>query len=255
MLSTLDAARCDKSLTENCCRVQFMMCWHKFQMIFNSRCSTHNNTHHYWLLLFPHLIHFIPCQCRIVLFTYWAIADHVGPYYVYILCICTLWNCTVDWGSNVISLFFTTMTINYLFIYRVQCRQTLAVAARRIWCRHGVTPLSRRNKATSASDCRPSAPWVLSSAGKLIRYLHGSHFLPYHSADVFWFCFLSAISFCHSARLFTERSLLHIMSRHAPYCWLATSLFWYSAPTLKRFLKHFWKIAYPTFNCSMLRHG
>ncbi len=34
-----------------------------------------------------------------------------------------------------------------------------------------------------------------------------------------------SLSFCRSARLFTERSLLHIMSRHAPYCWLATSLF------------------------------
>ncbi len=76
----------------------------------------------------------------------------------------------------------------------VQCRQTLAVAALRVLCRHGVTNLSRRTKATSASDRRPSAPWVLSSAGKLIRYLHGSYFLPYHSADVFLFCFFSAIS-------------------------------------------------------------
>ncbi len=47
---------------------------------------------------------FIPCQCRIALFTYWAIADHVGPYYIYILCICTLWNCTVDWGCNLVVL-------------------------------------------------------------------------------------------------------------------------------------------------------
>ncbi len=92
---------------------------------------------------------------------------------------------------------------------RVQCRQILAVAARRVRCRHGVTHLSRRNKATSSSDCRPSTPWVLSSAGKLIRYLHRSYFLPYRSAD-------------------------------APYCWLATSLFWYSAPTQfsKAFLKN-----------------
>ncbi len=36
----------------------------------------------------PHIL--IPCQYRIVLFTYWAIADHAGPYNVYILCICTL---------------------------------------------------------------------------------------------------------------------------------------------------------------------
>ncbi len=37
------------------------------------------HTQQYTSLLFP-LIHFIPCQCRIVLFTYWAISDHVGPY-------------------------------------------------------------------------------------------------------------------------------------------------------------------------------
>ncbi len=78
-------------------------------------------------------------------------------------------------------------------LYRVQCRQTLAVAVRRVWW-NGVTHLSRRNKATSASDRRPSAPWVLSSAGKLMRYLHGSYFLPYSSADVFLFCFLFTIS-------------------------------------------------------------
>ncbi len=60
------------------------------------------------------------------------------------------------------------------------------------------------------------APWILSSAGKLIRYLHGSYLLPYHSADVFCFCFYPpSLSFCHSARLFTERSLLRIMRRHA----------------------------------------
>ncbi len=99
---------------------------------------------------------------------------------------------------------------------------TLAVAVCRVRCRHGVTNLSRRTKATSASDRRPSTPWVLSSAGKLIRYLHGYYFLPYHSADVFLFCFWYL-----SCALNT---LLHIMSRHTPYCWLASSSFWYSAP-------------------------
>ncbi len=171
-----------------------------------------------------------------------------------------------------------------------------------------VTHLSRRKKATSASDCRSSTPWVLSSAGKLIRYLHGFYFLPYRSTVStphyrthynYWCClhwmplhdksqtvnfcwvlfmtywhkfqmifngrfvassvdrpwqdncrvrcrhgvslllfrrrfpllfFLSAISICRrSARLMsvlcTERSLLRIMSRHAPYFWLATSFF------------------------------
>ncbi len=37
MLSALDAEWRDKSPTVNCCRVQFMMYWHKFQMIFNGR--------------------------------------------------------------------------------------------------------------------------------------------------------------------------------------------------------------------------
>ncbi len=40
-------------------------------------------------------------------------------------------------------------------LYRVQCRKTLAAAAHRVRCRHGVTNLSRRNKATSASNRRP----------------------------------------------------------------------------------------------------
>ncbi len=47
---------------------------------------------------------------------------------------------------------------NYILAWntRIQCRQALAVAARHIWCRHGVIHLSRRNKATLASDRRPS---------------------------------------------------------------------------------------------------
>ncbi len=60
------------------------------------------------------------------------------------------------------------------------------------------------------------------------------------------FFYPPSLSFCRrSARLMsvlcTECSLLHIMSRHAPYCWLATSLFWYSAPTQfsKAFLKNY----------------
>ncbi len=108
---------------------------------------------------------------------------------------------------------------------------TLAVAVRRVRCRHGVTNLSRRTKASSASDRRPSTPWVLSSAGKLIRYLH---------------LLLLALSFrrCFPLLFFifvlcTEHSLLHIMSRHTPYCWLASSSFWYSAPA--QFYKAFFK--------------
>ncbi len=128
-------------------------------------------------------------------------------------------------------------------LYRVQCWRTLH---RRVRCRHGVTNLSRKTIAPSASDRRPSASWVLSSAGKLIRYLHGCYFLPYRSHRCFSLLFFypPSLSSCRSARLFTERSLLHIMSRHGPYCWLATSLFWYSAPTqfskvlLKNYIPH-----------------
>ncbi len=58
----------------------------------------------------------------------------------------------------------------------------------------------------------------------------------------FSFVFYPPLSFCCLARLY----LLHIMSRHAPYCWLATSLFWYSARL--SFLQRFWKITYPAFN-------
>ncbi len=122
-------------------------------------------------------------------------------------------------------------------------RQALAVAAWHVWCRHDVTHLSRRNKATSASDRRPSAPWILSIAGKLIRsdiYTCPTSSLIVPQAFSSFVFYLPSLSFCHSARLFTERSLLHIMSRHAPYCWLATSLFWYSAltPFSKTFLKN-----------------
>ncbi len=69
------------------------------------------------------------------------------------------------------------------------------------------------------------------------------------------FFYPPSLSFCHhSARLMsvmcTERSLLPIMSRHAPYCWLATSFFWYSARL--SFLKRFWKNTYPTFKIFIL---
>ncbi len=119
-----------------------------------------------------------------------------------------------------------------------------------VWCRHIV--LSRRNKATQASDRRPSAPWVLSSAGKLIRYLHGSYFLPYRSADVSLFCFLSAISIFLS--LDCSLNALSFVSRvDTPLTadWLQVCFG--TRPRL-RFLKRFWKMTYPTFNWSMLPH-
>ncbi len=168
ILSTLDAARRDKSLTENCCRVLFLTCWHKFQMIFNVR-----------------------------------------------------------------------------IIASSQFRQTLAVAARRVWCRHGFTNLSRRTKATSASNRRPSALWVLTSAGKLIRYLHGSYFLPYRSADIFLFCFLSAISVTRLSSSLNALSSTSWVDTPLTADWLQVCFG--TRPRLS-FLKRFWKITYPTFN-------
>ncbi len=77
-------------------------------------------------------------------------------------------------------------------------------------CKHaGVTHLSGRNKATSASDRRPSALWVLSSAGKLIRsdiYTGPRSRIVPQTFSSFVFYPLS-LSFCHSAWLFTKRSL------------------------------------------------
>ncbi len=62
-----------------------------------------------------------------------------------------------------------------------------------------------------------------------------------------------SLSFCRRSanvrHVHWALSLLCIMSRHAPYCWLATSLFWYSARL--SFLKRFWKNTYPTFNKSI----
>ncbi len=60
---------------------------------------------------------------------------------------------------------------NYILTWNTcfQWRQALSVVAQHVWFRHSVTHLPRKNKATSASNHRPSAPWVLPSAGKLIR--------------------------------------------------------------------------------------
>ncbi len=96
------------------------------------------------------------------------------------------------------------------------------VATRRVRCRHGITNLSRKTEATSASNHRPSAPWVISSAGKLIWYLHWSYFSPYRFTNIFLFSFFICHLYLSIARLMsvlcTERSLLQIMSRHSPYC-------------------------------------
>ncbi len=123
--------------------------------------------------------------------------------------------------------------------YCFQCRQTLAVAARRVRCR--VLRIYRE---------KPKQPWLPIAGLPLLEFSPAlknwsdiytgptSCLIVSQKFSSFVIC-LPSLSFCRSARLFAERSLLHIMSRHAPYSWLATSLFWYSA--------RLWKITYPTF--------
>ncbi len=112
-----------------------------------------------------------------------------------------------------------------------------------VWCRHGV--LSRRNKATSASDRRPSASWVLFRAGKLIQYLHGSYFLPYHSADGFRFCFIHHFSVTRLGCSLNALSFISWVDTPLTADWLQVCFG--TLPT--QFSKAFWKITYPTFKC------
>ncbi len=96
-----------------------------------------------------------------------------------------------------------------------------------------VTHQSRSNKATSASDRRPSTPWVLSGTAKLIRsdiYTGPTSCLivPQTFSSL---VFLSAFSIFRSlgSAVHWRLSLLHTTSRHAPYCWLAKSFFRHTA--------------------------
>ncbi len=163
-----------------------------------------------------------------------------------------LWN---QWStfSNRCCFFRIWVLNNYILACNthVQCMQALAVGtsgAQHVWCRHGVTHLSGRNKATSGSDHRPSHS--LSSLHRWkadpMWYLHRSYFLPYRSADVF--CFLSTISIFLSlgwvfTKLFLEKSISFIS-------WLDTPLTadWLQVCLILSFLKRFWKSAYPAFN-------
>ncbi len=75
------------------------------------------------------------------------------------------------------------------------------------------------------------APWFLSTAGKLLRYLRGS--FSYFVSPMFSSFYLSIISICRRSAdicLCTqiEHSLHSIITRHAPYCWLATSVSFFS---------------------------
>ncbi len=60
-----------------------------------------------------------------------------------------------------------------------------------------------------------------------------------HGVSLLLFCKPSVHWWALSSASWVDTRLLQ------GYCWLATSLFWYSAPT--HFLKRLWKNAYPTF--------
>ncbi len=68
-----------------------------------------------------------------------------------------------------------------------------------------------------------------------VRCRHGVSLLLFRRRFPRFVFYPPSLSFCRrSAQLMSimctdERSLLCIVSIHAPYCWLATSLFWYSA--------------------------
>ncbi len=94
----------------------------------------------------------------------------IGAVFINKLQICILNNYILTWNTH------------------VQCKQALAVAAQHIWCRNCVTHLLRRTQAFRS--LRSLQHWKADP----IRYLHVLYFLPYRSADVFLFCFLSAIS-------------------------------------------------------------
>ncbi len=128
-------------------------------------------------------------------------------------------------------------------------------------CKHaGVTHLSGRNKATSASDRRPSALWVLSSAGKLIRSdIYNGSKKPHRSADVFLFCFYIRYLYLSVTQLGCSLNVLSGEKSLSSISWLDTPL---TANWLQvfvfgpvSFLKCFWKIAYPTFKTWSTRRG
>ncbi len=163
MLSTLDAAWHYKSQTENCCRVLFMTCWHKFQMIFQQS------------------------------------------------------------------------------LYCVQCRQTLAVA-RGV---SGVDTVLLTYREETKQPRHPIADLPLLEFSPALEswfniYTGPTSCLIVPQTFSFFICHLYLSVAWLMSVLCTERSLLHIMSRHAPFCILATSFFWYSAPTQfsKAFLKN-----------------
>ncbi len=127
---------------------------------------------------------------------------------------------------------------NYILSWntRVQWRQALAVAVRHVWCR-------LRYREETEQPRRPIAGLPLLEFSPALGSWSDIYTCPTSCLIVTqtfssFVLYQPSLSFCHPAQLFTERSLLHITRRHAPYCWLAKRLF----GTRPR------KIAYPAFN-------
>ncbi len=129
--------------------------------------------------------------------------------------------------------------------------QALAVVARHVWCRHGVTHLWRRRKSNLA--VRLQAFCSLSSLQHwkpdLILYLHRS-FLPYRSADVFLVCFLIRHIYLSVTQLVCSLNYISSISwvdMPLTADWL--HVYFGTRPRLS-FLKRFRKMSYPAFKCT-----
>ncbi len=95
-----------------------------------------------------------------------------------------------------------------------------------------------------------STPWVLSSAGKLIRsdiYMGPTSCIIVPQMFSSLIFYPSSLSFCRSAQLFTECSLSSMSRVDTPLTadWL--HICFGTLPRLS-FLKRFWKMTNPTFN-------
>ncbi len=128
-------------------------------------------------------------------------------------------------------------------LYRVQCKKTLAFAACRVRCNLDTVLLLTIKKNQSNLSVRSQAFHSLRFSPALESWSDIYMGLALSFRRRFPLLFFICLLYLSVTRLgmCTERSLLHIMSRHAPYCWLAKSLFWYSAPTQfsKGFLKNY----------------
>ncbi len=142
---------------------------------------------------------------------------------------------TNPWQKTPATFYLWHADTNFLLfqrlLYRIQCRQT------------NQSHLGVWSQAFST-------PWVLSSAGKLIRsdiYMGPTSCIIVPQMFSSLIFYPSSLSFCRSAQLFTECSLSSMSGVDTPLTadWL--HICFGTRPRLS-FLKHFWKMTNPTFN-------